>query len=750
MFGNKRKDTGTARALLVTLTHIDPAKHNQWDGRNGCSGCGLDAEHIADLLRPAGYEITWIKDAEATKAAVLKALRAAAAATQPGDNFFFFYAGHGGQMPDRNGDEETESPGGVGRDETLVLFDAELIDDALDEVWLSFRSGTVIHMISDSCNSGTNYRGRATQGPSPIRPMARAAAKKMKARLLHMGGCRDGLTSAGSDQGGAFTRALHACWHGGRGASTWKDLHEDVCAHISGQVPQISTYGPGAGDLLQERPFQGVAAQGPEILTATRGSALEDAFRSGELTPTGLLSNEETRGAVELPIDEAQARQATRWLMHHFGDLIHAAGEGTPFTPEILTAIVCQETAYFWLPLVKKLEKDPDRFDCPEELPELILARCVLDASGDYPGTSRSAFPVNTAAFRAKYGEAFTNLLIAEANATRALRDYAPKRWVYKGYGIFQYDLQFVEKDPDFFRERRWQDFSACARHCVEELKVTYARENQDLWEAVRAYNGAGPAARKYRDNVKQFAVWTEDEISKLESSAGTRNTPRAPRVLMPSSKPKRTQAELAAQLSALGIDRTKHPLVIVGIRGYYRDTMGNPGVNDRGIYDDAIFIDSPDAFAAFNGNTDPSSYRPGKGFEPSARGRATLKPGVWYAYRFADHVSKVHGPYPAICQRLGEVTVIRDGNPPYEHTGADFGINIHKGGYQGTSSEGCQTIHPDQWPGFYALAKDLAQRYHGAQWNAVVIPYALIDESVSPVPVPMTGEPTESVDSIA
>jgi lysozyme len=93
---------------------------------------------------------------------------------------------------------------------------------------------------------------------------------------------------------------------------------------------------------------------------------------------------------------------------------------------------------------------------------------------------------------------------------------------------------------------------------------------------------------------------------------------------------------------------------------------------------------------------------------------------------------------------------VIRDGNPPYEHTGLDFGINIHKGGYQGTSSEGCQTIHPDQWPGFYALAKDLAQRYHGAQWNAVVIPYALIDESVSPVPVPMTGEPTDNVTSIA
>ena len=532
-------------------------------------------------------------------------------------------------------------------------------------------------------------------------------------------------------------------------------MHEDVCAHISGQLPQISTYGPEASELLKERPFQGDASPASEpaaplTVAVTRGSALEDAFRSGELTPTALLSDEETRGGAKLPIDEAQARQATRWLMHHFGDLIQKAGEGTLFTPEILTAIVCQETAYFWLPLVKDLEKHPERFDCPEELPDLVVARCVLDASGDYPGKSRSAFPGNTAAFRTKYGEAFTNLLIEEANATRALRGYGPKRWVYKGYGIFQYDLQFVDKDPDFFRERRWHDFSACAKRCVEELKVTYARQGNDLWEAVRAYNGGGAAARQYRDNVKQFAVWTADEITKLQSLAGTRGESRAPRILMPSSKPKRIQVDLAKQLSQLGIDRVKHPLIIVGVRGYYLDTMGEPGVNDRGIYDDAIFIDSPDAFAAFNGNTDPSDYRPGKGFEESTRGRATLQPGVWYAYRFADHGSKVLGPYPAICQRLGEVTVIRDGNPPYEHTGSDFGINIHKGSYHGTSSQGCQTIHPDQWPSFYALAKDLAQRYHGDKWNTVPIPYVLMDGSLTSVPLPMAGEPEVTAAPIA
>jgi hypothetical protein len=32
--------------------------------------------------------------------------------------------------------------------------------------------------------------------------------------------------------------------------------------------------------------------------------------------------------------------------------------------------------------------------------------------------------------------------------------------------------------------------------------------------------------------------------------------------------------------------------------------------------------------------------------------------------------------------------------------------INIHRGGRKGTSSLGCQTIHPDQWQAFYAMTR--------------------------------------------
>jgi hypothetical protein len=195
---------------------------------------------------------------------------------------------------------------------------------------------------------------------------------------------------------------------------------------------------------------------------------------------------------MSLPISKSQAIKACQWLKACWGDEIRAA-VFSPFTVDHICAIACQETAYFWLPLIDKLT------------PAEILARCVLDASGDASGTSRSAFPRNTAAFTAKCGREFADALIAEANKTRALRGWGPKQWVYKGYGIFQYDLQFVLTDEQFFRLQMWHDFRKCLDRCLLELRRTYAKHGT-IEEAIRAYNGAGSAAVEYRNNVLFYA----------------------------------------------------------------------------------------------------------------------------------------------------------------------------------------------------------------------------------------------------
>lgn len=193
--------------------------------------------------------------------------------------------------------------------------------------------------------------------------------------------------------------------------------------------------------------------------------------------------------------------------------------------------------------------------------------------------------------------------------------------------------------------------------------------------------------------------------------------------VAVPNDKPRLAFSRLAELVSQLGFQYQQYPLFLVGIRGYYLD-MAADASNNRGIYDDALFVVSHNATASFNANTDPSVVRK----KTSARkGMARLKPGVYMAHKFDVHRGR-SSQYPAICQRLGAVTVIRDGNPDYEETGTGFGINIHKGGFNTTSSEGCQTIYPPQWDSFYALAKDMAVRAYGANWNKRVIPYILIE----------------------
>jgi hypothetical protein len=190
---------------------------------------------------------------------------------------------------------------------------------------------------------------------------------------------------------------------------------------------------------------------------------------------------------------------------------------------------------------------------------------------------------------------------------------------------------------------------------------------------------------------------------------------------ILPAGKPRLSTDELVALVEPFDVDREQHPVIVVGVRAYYRDTMGAPGVDDRGIYDDALFLHTPSVTAAFNGNTDPSRYGKGQG-TGAGKGMACLQPGAWYVHRFDLH----RGKYLALCQRAGEVTVMRDGDPPYADSGM-FGINIHRGGYSGTSSLGCQTVHPTQWDSFITLAVDQGKRYYGPRWKRTVIPYVLV-----------------------
>jgi len=229
---------------------------------------------------------------------------------------------------------------------------------------------------------------------------------------------------------------------------------------------------------------------------------------------------------MALPLTEAQTRKATRWLATNFGDSLRGVTQGTPFGVELLCGIACKETASMWLPFIDRGLK-----------PEVVLGRAIGDASGDFPATSRSAFPQDTPAFRTEFGDEFADMLIAEANASRALRNMGPKAWVYKGYGIFQYDLQHVRDDTAFFKEKQWYGLAPCLERVIAELRRKFDKTGE-LWAAVKAYNGSGPRADAYRDDVKVLTGWARDELTSL-----------SPALVSERSAPQRTRGAPSADI---------------------------------------------------------------------------------------------------------------------------------------------------------------------------------------------------------
>lgn len=173
---------------------------------------------------------------------------------------------------------------------------------------------------------------------------------------------------------------------------------------------------------------------------------------------------------------------------------------------------------------------------------------------------------------------------------------------------------------------------------------------------------------------------------------------------MLPPSRPKMTEAEARKILRQAGVT---DQVAVIARRGYYLKSMGDPTRNDRGIYDDALIVVTPDGIMTFNGNVDPSAFRAGV---------ATLAPGV-HRYRPGRHGISRDRPgrivsYPAFrpATRGETLPVTRDGVKTNPRPGV--AINLHRGGWSTTSSDGCQTLPPDQWEAFHALVMSALKRY--------------------------------------
>lgn len=212
-FSPQKIDPEELHAVVVYVDYgFEPAKSQGWCPPGFCvnGATGLDTKENAEMFMAVLQEcgcpeknMTLLSNLDATKENVLAAIERIGRNCDENDVFVFFYSGHGGQLPDDDGDEED------GFDEALCLPDVRgncnantfLRDDDFAEAAAAVTAGHKA-LIFDCCHSGTicDFDRDCWQNEDGTPQNA-----------VSFVGCKDAQESAGmarNQRGGAFTRAI--------------------------------------------------------------------------------------------------------------------------------------------------------------------------------------------------------------------------------------------------------------------------------------------------------------------------------------------------------------------------------------------------------------------------------------------------------------------------------------------------------------------------------------------------------------
>jgi hypothetical protein len=278
----------TGLSLHIGVNRVDTKHYQGWDGL--LNACEADADDLERIAAGRGFLTQILKTEGATRSAVIRAIRDACDKLHAGDIFYLSYSGHGGQLPDLNGDEDDTL------DETWCLYDGELIDDELAALWARFASGVRILVTSDCCHSGTATRQHylalgATAGQDgtlaaaergvPIRYRVMPAEVAMRtyranqaqydeiltstdartppqiqATVLLISGCQDNQLSLDGPFNGLFTGRLRQAWKDGAFAGGYRDFHRMILEKMPPtQSPNYFVVGAPNPAFEEQSPF---------------------------------------------------------------------------------------------------------------------------------------------------------------------------------------------------------------------------------------------------------------------------------------------------------------------------------------------------------------------------------------------------------------------------------------------------------------------------------------------------------------
>ena len=275
-------------SLHIGLNKVDPNHYQGWSGP--LNACEADAEDMQFIAKDQNYKSKILLTSKATRNAVESGIQSASGQLNRGDIFFLSYSGHGGQIPDKDGDERDL------QDETWCLFDGQLIDDELHLLFSEFKPGVRILVLSDSCHSGSVTksaydglvasglaRGKVSRVEGDETPVFRTSPDEVslrtfranrkfymdimskwpkkkpsiKASVQLISGCQDNQLSLDGTFNGLFTGTLLRVWADGVFKGNYTQFHKAILRLMpSTQSPNHFLDGKPDTAFNSQRPFQ--------------------------------------------------------------------------------------------------------------------------------------------------------------------------------------------------------------------------------------------------------------------------------------------------------------------------------------------------------------------------------------------------------------------------------------------------------------------------------------------------------------
>jgi hypothetical protein len=258
-------------------------------GRAVCVGvsAGADAGTFAALALERGFlEPALLLEEEASRAAVRAKVREMASVSRPGDFFLLTFSGHGGRTRLR----------GRGEVGTWQLYDGTLNEEQLETDLSGFREGVRVLVVSDNCGGGIPRSPQSPGGSERIEersvgarlggaradalscaghdvlvaplsrpghdgvvpPLSRPAIEGfLKASVLVLAACRQGMYADGPGLPGHFSEVLKRVLNGGGSFNgPYSAFHEALCQGMpSYQQPDYYRLGTPNAIFEAQSPF---------------------------------------------------------------------------------------------------------------------------------------------------------------------------------------------------------------------------------------------------------------------------------------------------------------------------------------------------------------------------------------------------------------------------------------------------------------------------------------------------------------